>query len=85
MTILATLVNFAFNVLTFAIIVYAFTSFFLPPYHPIRRMLGFVDALLNPIRKVLPPIGGLDFSPLVLILLLQLVQTLIVNLLVRFR
>ena len=85
MTILATFLNFAFNVLTFAVVVYAFTSFFLQPYHPIRRMLSFVETLLNPIRRVLPPIAGLDFSPLVLILLIQLIQTLIVNFLVRFR
>lgn len=35
------------------------------------RML--TEPLLDPIRRVLPPMGGLDFSPLVLLILLQLV------------
>ena len=37
--------------------------------------------LLTPIRRVMPPIGGLDLSPLVAILLLTLVQSLVLNLL----
>ena len=37
--------------------------------------------LLSPIRRVMPPVGGLDLSPLVAILLLTLVQSLVINLL----
>lgn len=37
--------------------------------------------LLTPIRRVMPPVGGLDLSPLVAILLLTLVQSLVLNLL----
>ncbi|HLA25252.1 MAG TPA: YggT family protein [bacterium] len=37
--------------------------------------------LLTPIRRVMPPVGGLDLSPLVAILLLTLVQSLVINLL----
>lgn len=49
-------------------------SFFLPPYHPVRERLGrIVDPFLEPIRRVLPAAGGLDFSPLVLILLVVLI------------
>jgi YggT family protein len=33
-----------------------------------------VDPVLKPIRKYLPPIGGIDISPVILILLLQFVQ-----------
>jgi len=49
-------------------------SFFLPPYHPVRERLGrIVDPFLEPIRRVLPAAGGLDFSPLVLILIVLLI------------
>ena len=37
--------------------------------------------LLTPIRRVMPPMGGLDLSPLVAILVLTLVQSLVMSLL----
>ena len=47
----------------------------LSPYNPIGRVVyGLTEPLLLPIRRVLPPVGGLDFSPLVLLLLVQLVK-----------
>jgi YggT family protein len=40
--------------------------------NPMAELLGeLVDPLLRPVRRVLPPIGGLDLSPLVVILLLR--------------
>jgi YggT family protein len=40
--------------------------------NPIAELLGeLVEPLLKPVRRVLPPIGGLDLSPLAVILLLQ--------------
>jgi len=54
-------------------------SFFLPPYHPVREALDrIVDPFLMPIRRVMPAAGTLDFSPLVLILAIQLVARLLV-------
>lgn len=38
----------------------------------------FNRAILDPIRKVIPPFGGLDFSPIVAILGLQLLQNILV-------
>ena len=38
--------------------------------YSLRRLL---DPLLNPIRRVLPDTGAIDFSPLVLLLLIQVV------------
>lgn len=43
------------------------------PHSPLYRPLThFTDPLLRPVRRLLPPIGGLDLSPLVLILAAQL-------------
>ncbi len=57
----------------------AILSWFQPGYHPLVRLLDSLsEPLLLPIRRVLPPIGGLDFSPFVLIILLTLALKLIV-------
>jgi YggT family protein len=43
--------------------------------HPAVRFIYRVTApIIDPIRRVMPPIGGLDFSPWVAILLLSVVQ-----------
>jgi YggT family protein len=39
-----------------------------------------VEPLLAPIRRVVPLLGALDFSPLILIILIQVIS----NLLIRF-
>ena len=35
---------------------------------------GLTEPVLAPIRNVLPPMGGMDFSPLVLLIVLQLLK-----------
>ncbi len=66
------------SVLSFLIFVYSLLTFFLDPYHPVRRTIGqFIEPLLAPIRRVVPPVGGLDFSPLILIVLLQVLGALL--------
>jgi YggT family protein len=42
------------------------------PFAPLIRALN--EPVLNPIRKILPSLGGLDFSPLLALLLLQVVH-----------
>ncbi len=47
-----------------------------PTVRQIYNMLErAVAPILDPIRKILPPIGGMDFSPLIAILVLQWVQS----------
>ncbi len=50
----------------------------LPPNNPVvhySRVL--TEPLLEPIRKLLPASGGLDFSPLILLVLLRFVAGLV--------
>src|SRR3982750_4751361 len=42
----------------------------------VRALDKVTDPLYRPIRRVLPDFGGIDFSPLVLILLVKIVQML---------
>lgn len=44
-----------------------------------RGIGAILDPLLNPIRRILPPTGGLDFSPLVLLVLLQILMIVLSN------
>ena len=49
----------------------------LPPSNPIGRIIyGLTEPLLRPIRRVLPPMGGIDFSPVALLVIVQLVKRL---------
>ena len=83
--ILINVVQFVAGVLSIAIIVDVFLSYFLPPYHKIRYTLDrFVYPMMNPIRRFVPPLAGIDFSPFILLLIIQLLQTVLINILVQF-
>lgn len=46
--------------------------------NPVGRIVyGLTEPLLEPIRRVLPAVGGIDFSPLVLLIIVQLVKGLL--------
>ena len=78
-----TAIQIIFRILSLVVIVDIFLSFILPPFHPIRSFLDkIVDPMLNPIRRIVPPLGGFDFSPVVLILIIQLIEYLVIRLLI---
>jgi YggT family protein len=79
--ILLTSFFYFLRVLSFIVLVDVILSYFMNPFNPVRAFLDkLVEPLLGPIRKIVPPIGGLDFSPLVLIIVLQILESLISNL-----
>lgn len=81
MIVLAQIINAIAQIYVWIVIASILMSFFMDPNHPIRQGVdNLVRPLLDPIRKVVPPVGMIDFSPLVLIILIQVVS----NLLVRF-
>ena len=82
---LSVAVNYLFRLFELVIIVNVLLSYFLPPYHKIRVTLDqFIGPLLAPIRRIVPAIGMLDFSPLILLILVQLVGQFLVMLLQSF-
>ncbi len=48
---------------------------------PTKTVKIMTDVWLDLFRRFIPPIGGLDFSPIVAIIVLQVLQTLIVSVL----
>lgn len=69
----------ALQLYTVAIVAYALLSLIAPgSYSPVSALLASLcEPLLAPLRRVLPPVGGLDFSPLVAIVALQALKLLI--------
>lgn len=61
-------------------------SYFMDPYHPVRRTLdNLVEPLLAPIRRIVPLVGMFDFSPLILIILVQILSSVLIRLLYVLR
>jgi YggT family protein len=79
-------INSLAQLLVLLVIVSVILSYFMDPYHPIRRSIdGVVQPMLDPIRRVVPHIGMLDLSPLILIILIQVVSNLLIRLLLTLR
>jgi len=79
-------VDILFTILTWAIIIRVLLTWIpgLPPYHPLVRALASItDPILEPARRIIPPIGMLDISPIVVIFVLELVHEFLVRLLVN--
>lgn len=73
------LVVLALNLYSLCIFVQVLISWLGPGAHsPATSMLwSITEPLLRPVRRYLPPLGGLDFSPLLVLLALQVVVRLI--------
>jgi len=85
MTLLITIINAAINVFSIFIVIYSLLSFILAPTSSVRQaMAQVVEPLLTPIRKIVPVIGGLDFSPLILMVLVQVVGSLLITIMRSF-
>ncbi len=63
------------QVLTMVILADVLVSYFLQPYHPIREALDkIVQPMLDVIRRYLPQNWRIDVSPIILILLIEIIQ-----------
>lgn len=83
MVTLIRVVSFLFDLWSFAILARVFLSWMnISPYHPVVRALDKVtEPILAPLRRVVPPIGMVDITPIVALLLIQLVARVVVSLL----
>lgn len=86
MDILILFVSAIFQLLSLLVLVAVILSYFMDPYHPVRRRIdSIVEPMLAPIRRVVPPVGGFDFSPVVLLVLIQILGKIIIRLLLTLR
>lgn len=83
------LINFfdlLFTLLGFAIIARALVSWLpIDRYHPIIRVLDQItEPILAPLRRYIPPIGGMmDITPIVALILIQILQAIVHRVLVN--
>ena len=67
------LLKVAITMLTWVVILSAVLSF-VNPYSPFYAPLNtFTRPFLKPFQRILPPISGIDLSPLLLLLVLQII------------
>lgn len=68
------LINWALTLIIWVTLIYVLISWINPmaPVAPALSML--LQPLLGPIRRILPTIGGIDLSPMVLLILVYVVQ-----------
>lgn len=70
------LINLTLKIYFYGMIVLVIASFVAPhSYNPAISLINqLIDPLLRPIRRVLPPMAGLDFSPMVFMFCIYLIQ-----------
>jgi YggT family protein len=76
-----TIIRILGQALIFVIILDVVLTYFMRPDQPLRYALDqIVNPLLEPIRKLLPQGIGIDFSPMVLIIIIEIIQMLLIGL-----
>jgi len=75
-------ISLALNIFIFAIVIQAILSWINPdPYNPVSGLLfSITRPVLEPFRRIIKPVGGLDLSPLFALIALMFVQRLVVYL-----
>ena len=80
---LIALVRWVSMLLTLLLLAQVVASYFMSPYHPVRRWLDrLVEPMLAPIRRVMPNVGMFDFSPIVLLIIIRIMEEILVRILI---
>ncbi len=76
---LYTFVYYLVQILTFAIFARAIISWFpINPSNPLMVILRQVtDPILAPLRRIVPSVGMIDITPMVAIIILQIIATVV--------
>ena len=80
--IVAQVIGVIANILIILIFLWVILSWIMPPYHPLREALNrIVEPMLEPIRHVIPTAGMVDFSPMILMILIELISRILTGIL----
>jgi len=77
------IVNIAFQVLIWLVIIRVLLSWVRhDPYQPIIKFIyDITEPVMRPFYKLVPVVGGIDFSPIIVIFVLTIVQRLVTQIL----
>ena len=86
MSVLINTIDLVFTVLSLAILARVLLSWVrVSPYHPVVQVLyQITEPILAPLRRVIPPVGMMDISPIIAMFLLQIIQQVLVEVLRGF-
>ncbi|MGI6468725.1 MAG: YggT family protein [Syntrophomonadaceae bacterium] len=80
--LLIQIINIAFSVLIWLVIIRCLLSFI--PHNPYQPLIRFVydvtEPIMAPFRRLIPPIGMIDISPIVVVFALELVRRVMIEL-----
>jgi YggT family protein len=87
------LINLLFEILSILILVDVLGSWILASrtqlpdivYTILALVHRITSPIMEPIRRVIPPLGGLDMSPIIALIGLQVIQRLLVSVLIGMR
>ena len=76
------LISLVVTIVTVVLILNALVSFMpLEPWHPVKRFLNqLADPIVRPFRNLLPPTGMIDFTPMIALIVVQIVGKILVAL-----
>jgi YggT family protein len=80
------IINAISRILELLVIIDVVLSYFMSPFNPVRLTIGrIVGPMLAPIRRIVPPLQMIDFSPIILIILINVINSILVSLLGSLR
>ena len=81
MTGFGSLIVMLVNIYSFVILARVLMSWLnVNPYSPVAQVIyNLTEPVLAPVRNLLPPAGGLDFSPIIVLVALQILGQILVN------
>jgi len=84
MSLLISVVDMAFRIYSWIIFVRVILSFVRHnPYHPVIRFIyEITEPVLAFFRRFIPPVGMIDFSPIVVFFVIELVRSLSIRVLI---
>lgn len=78
--VLETIITVIEQTLLLLILLNVVLSYFMDPYHPFRQSVDkLIEPMLRPIRQVVPSFGRFDFSPIILMILVEILAAILRN------